>query len=409
MNPSIVSTPRNIAALCLLLVCILMPPRAAQALEFECVESSKYRNLMRVFGEDPEALLNYFRLPRTLRPPQDACRALIVTGTLAEGDGKKLLDEIIKNRGWLAALYLAHSGLNRDEEVKVAIIIRAFWLKTLHFGRGQQLYEPDFIVRAASPTSSSTTAWPPVPANKQPLQAGRDDYLRTIERKLPETIGKTACTESCVSFFLAGMDRFANAPAAASTKTIVQTPGDTLSRTRAALQLWLEDAKFDRNATPLPISTIATAKRLPTAAAQTLRGECSLEIDANTGAQGQVESAIDQLAKTNFNQFVRVDALLPRFDAVHTTITRLQTCLAGTYDRRRLAVLKQQCGAKCDLDTMDAAFSQRAGDQIKSWAPDVPGTTQDNLKVQPETPAKSAAERPPAPSRSSPEADAAPR
>jgi hypothetical protein len=393
----------------LTLCCVtIVPP--AHALEFQCIESSRYRNLLRIFGEDPEALLTYFRVARTVRPAPDACRAIAVTGTLKDGDARKLLDEIVKSRGWLAALYLSHSGSNRDEEVKVASLIRTFWLKTLHIGRPQSPYEPDFIGRDPAPTSSSTTAWPPAQSTQQPLQAGRDDYLRSIDRKLPDAIGKADCTESCVSFFLAGPDRTTNAPSAASVKALNQPSGDAAQRTRAALQLWLEDTRFDKAAATLPVPvTIATAKRLPRAAAQFLRGECSLEIDANTGAQDQVQSTIDGLAKKNFDPYVRVDLLLPRFDAVHTTTTRLQTCLAGSYDRRRLAVLKQQCGPKCDVDAIHAAANQRAAELIKSWEPDVASATQDKLMPPPQTSVKFPPENSPAPSRSSPAVDAAPR
>ncbi len=47
----------------------------ASALEFKCVEPSRYKNLLQVFEDNPTLLSTYFDLDRTQQPDMNACRA----------------------------------------------------------------------------------------------------------------------------------------------------------------------------------------------------------------------------------------------------------------------------------------------------------------------------------------------
>ncbi|MBV8839958.1 MAG: hypothetical protein JO000_25770 [Alphaproteobacteria bacterium] len=352
----------TILRLCALLAAFSFLPLTspAQALEFRCIEASKYRNLMRIFGEDPEALLGYFGAPGAMRPAPDACRAMLVTGALVSGDAKKLLGAIVENKGWLAALYLAHSGSNPQEEIKIASIIRGFWLKTFQSGPNPKPYEPDFIVRSIRVGPSATAAWEPWAPSNHPLQAGLADYLRTVDRRLPDAAAAQECTESCISFFVAGVDRLSLNPGTIALNR--RNANDAMGEVRQALRRWLDE-------TAAAAPSDSSLPRLPAIATQALRAECALEIDANLGAQEQVRHSIEDLAKGKFDRFVRIERVLPRFNALQTTMTRLQTCLARAHDRKRVAQLKAHCANACDVDAIDAAFTDRTADLLGAWTP----------------------------------------
>ena len=109
---------------------VLAPAAPARALDFQCIEPSRYKHLLPVFNDDPNVFFSYFGLPRGRLPDLETCRALHVSGTLAEGDAEALLDRIIQGKGWLAALHLSFEGSNLEEEARIAVIIRSFALKT---------------------------------------------------------------------------------------------------------------------------------------------------------------------------------------------------------------------------------------------------------------------------------------
>ena len=100
------------AGLALLLVPALLssaPTPAAAALEFQCIEASRYKNLLQIFHDDPSTFFSYFNISRRPLPSPEACRALLVTGTIAPDSADALLGRVIEGRGWLAALYLSFS------------------------------------------------------------------------------------------------------------------------------------------------------------------------------------------------------------------------------------------------------------------------------------------------------------
>ena len=105
------------------LVCTA-PPQAA-ALEFHCVEPSRYKNLFQIFEDNPSTFFTYFNISRRPLPPPDSCRALVVTGTIDHDSAGALLNRIIEGRGWLAALYLSFDGTNLEQEAAMASLVRS--------------------------------------------------------------------------------------------------------------------------------------------------------------------------------------------------------------------------------------------------------------------------------------------
>src|SRR5262249_42485309 len=112
----------------------------AQALEFQCVEASKYKYLYQIFGNDQRKFAEYMGVDASKLPHPEVCRAILVTGRFeplrrrgqqqalrdqrtqrqkgsGKGQGKgqgerqpndpdKLLAMLEDNDGWVAELYL---------------------------------------------------------------------------------------------------------------------------------------------------------------------------------------------------------------------------------------------------------------------------------------------------------------
>src|SRR5580692_5982339 len=78
-----------------LLLALARSDRAA-ALNFTCIEPSRYKNLMQVFNDNPSTLIAYFALDRSRLLDINACRALLLSGTINPGDSEALLAQVIR-------------------------------------------------------------------------------------------------------------------------------------------------------------------------------------------------------------------------------------------------------------------------------------------------------------------------
>ena len=358
--------PRSLLAAAVLGLAVqFMPggPGSALALEFQCIEASRYKSLMRIFVDDPANFTSYFSLPREQRPPPDVCRALLLTGTLAPGDTRKLLQHVIESKGWLAVLYLSHAGAAPEEEAKLALAIRSLWLKTRFSGTKPARYEPDFVAATRPPGPSAMNAWPAVPQfGAQSIKRALDDYYQVNKVVLPLEPEKNWCRDSCVGNFLAGVHRRSNWTLGTDPQAGGTAPGDDPeSRRRAMLQRYLDVGQTPGadNPTPAPASITKTVMT-PAFVVQTLRAKCSADIDAAIGLQEQIKSTVDDLSKRNFDRFMRIDSLMPRFESLDRVTGRLERCLAGTYERERLAKFKERCTPSCGIDRLDAEFDKSA-------------------------------------------------
>jgi hypothetical protein len=168
---------------------LLLSIASASALEFRCIEPSRYRNLLSVFSDDPNLFFSYFGLPRGRLPDLNNCRALLVTGTLAPGDSDALLDRIIAAKGWLAVLYLAVEGTNIEEEARIASIVREFSLKTRAVRQPLYRYQPDFAAVGAGLHDRDCAGAKPATS---PLNAGcRPAAPRSRLHSMPTTAPAT--------------------------------------------------------------------------------------------------------------------------------------------------------------------------------------------------------------------------
>src|SRR5262245_17920317 len=169
------------AALALALMSALLlasPTPAAAALEFQCVEVSRYKNLLQIFEDDPATLFSYFNISRRPLPSPETCRALLVTGTIAPDSADALLGRIIESRGWLAALYLSFSGTNIEQEVAMATIVRRFSLKTYEVRALGYFYNPDFAVRWTPAIGKGGFLSAAASGDPSPLDSGLTAFMR---------------------------------------------------------------------------------------------------------------------------------------------------------------------------------------------------------------------------------------
>jgi len=194
----------------------LDPAAPARALDFQCIEPSRYKHLLPVFNDDPNVFFSYFGLPRGRLPDLEICRALHVSGTLAEGDADALLDRIVQGKGWLAALYLSFEGVNLEEEARIAIIIRSFALKTRAIRSDFSIYVPDFVIRwePPLPMTGTSAAAPPLREDISPLYRGIRTYQTRRDLRLKLDPNHSTCNDGCRTAWFAGVNRLYNAPAA---------------------------------------------------------------------------------------------------------------------------------------------------------------------------------------------------
>lgn len=277
---------------------------AASALEFKCVEPSRYKNLLQVFGDNPALLSSYFGLDRTWQPEMNACRALVVTGTIRDGDGAALIDNIIRNKGWLDVLYLSFDGVLLQEEIKLAYIIRGFWLKTRIMQAAPFSYVPDFATPWGPPAANPNVPSSAPTSELSPLNQGLRAFAKRRDLELPIVGGHNACFESCVGAWASGVHRRAfpappisvPAPAAAAATEIVT------ARPRLALITSLDSGHIvspDDPSWNRPVLAGAAAV-LPPAVERLIRDKCAAELIAGEALEGRVGAAAEDLARTDF-------------------------------------------------------------------------------------------------------------
>ena len=136
---------------------------SAAAIEVQCIEESKYKHLYQLFGGDARKLAAYLEIDtdRYHLPDPEACRAALVTGGIGQpNDRDKLLDLVVRNKGWLAAVYLNSGGGDVWTGQQLGYIVRAFRLKTFtaRNAGNKLLYEPDFALAPRPPAAPAAAA-----------------------------------------------------------------------------------------------------------------------------------------------------------------------------------------------------------------------------------------------------------
>jgi hypothetical protein len=335
----------------------------ASALDFKCVEPSRYKNLLQIFEDNPVLLTSYFGLNRTQLPDMNACRALVVTGTIHNGDAAALMDNIIQNKGGLDVLYLSFDGVYLQEEIKLAHIIRGFWLKTRVLQAAPFRYDPDFATLWGSPAAGGNEQYATAASQLSPLNHGLEAFAKRGDLGLPITRDRNACIESCAGVWMSGVDRRALPTAAISVPAPAAAAEIVTAWPRSALAASLDSGKIAPPNDPSwkKPAAVGTATVLPPAADRMLRNNCAAELLAGEALEDRVGDALDMLARNDFRgPRGWPPDLLAQFDSLRKAGVRLQRCVARAFESTRLAAFGQLCKANCDKTKLLATFDRTA-------------------------------------------------
>lgn len=334
----------------------LMSERGA-ALDFQCIEPSRYKNLWQIFQDDPSTFFSYFNLSRRPLPPPEACRALLVTGTLDQDSANALLGRIIDNRGWLAALYLAFDGSNPEQEAAMATLVRQFSLKTYEVRGPSFFYAPDFVVRWTPAIGKGGFLSEAATADPSPLDGGTATFLNRSDRALKLDPKRYACAGGCRLVWAAGVTRSFNNRVGA-----VPGGGDTATeRLRNVFSFRLDRGRLPAADDPLLARPWERLPSTPSAIAGMLRKECDAEMNVAETLESRFADAFAQAAAKKLPS-TAIGSLAPQLNALKRAGVRLQQCLAAAHENHRLRAFEAQCPKSCNRPQLfDAAVKSSSG------------------------------------------------
>jgi hypothetical protein len=352
----------SVLALLAMPLILLQGAQSASALQFQCVEPSRYRNLLQIFNDDPSAFFSYFNLARRPMPPHDSCRALLVTGAIAPDSADALLSRVIEGRGWLAVLYLSFSGTNIEQEAAMATIVRQFSLKTYEVRGPVYLYHPDFAVRWTPAIGKGGLLSEGASADPSPLDSALAAFLRrSLALKLDPK--QYACTGGCRVVWSAGVNRVHNlrsGPADAPSTT-----DQTIERLRNVFAYRLDRGRLPEANDPIlsrPWDRIPTT---PAAVFATLRKQCDAEISVAEALESRVGEAFAEAAGKKLTPSA-VSALIPHLNSLKRAGVRLQKCLAAAHENMRLRNFQTHCPPKaCSHAELLGAMSKSGAEMLE--------------------------------------------
>lgn len=315
---------------------------AAATLQFQCIEVSRYKNLLQIFHDDPSTFFSYFNLSRRPLPAPDACRALLVTGTIAPNSAAVLLDQIIEGRGWLAALYFSFSGTNIEQEAAMATIVRRFSLKTYEVRGPLYFYNPDFAVRWTPAIGKGGFLTTAASGDPSPLDTGMAAFLRR-DRTLKLDPKRYACAGGCRVVWSAGVNRLhslRSGPPQATTTT-----DQTIERLRSVFAYRLDRGRLPPPDDPLLSRGWDRVLTTPPAIATALRKQCDAEMTVAEALESRVADAFAEAAAKKLAPGA-VSAIASHLNALKRAGVRLQQCLAAVHENMRLRNFQSHCAPK---------------------------------------------------------------
>jgi hypothetical protein len=238
-----------------------------------------------------------------------------------------LLDEIARNKGWLAAVYLSSGGGNIQTGTRLAYLIRMFWLKTVSADGPVMTYRPDFV-------------------------GVSDSAVPELSGQIPVP-GKGHCASACTFLHVAGIDRvgksyvhrgrIGNAQRQVDTERPMARVVEQLQHTEervVSLYRYL-DAGDEVIRLHQATSTLTTAPaslpRAPRYIADFLRAKCKVDLNSD---QSKHTSQADQ-------------------------------CVAASHEKERLAQFAKLCPNGCRPSILLTDINQR----IKALVPAPPSPT----------------------------------
>lgn len=344
-----------------LLPALLMSSPAAAALEFQCIEASRYKNLLLIFQDDPATFFNYFNISRQPLPPPETCRALLVTGTIAPNSADALLGHIIEARGWLAALYLSFSGTNIEQEAAMATIVRRFSLKTLEVRAPAYSYFPDFVARW-TPAIGKGGFLSAASGDPSPLETGLLAFLRR-DRALKLDPKRYACAGGCRVVWSAGVNRLHNVRSGPAAETT--TNDQTIERLRSVFAYRLDRGRLPAADDPLMSRGWERILNTPPATATALRKACEAELTVAGALESRVADVFAEAAGKKLTPS-SVSAIAPHLNSLKRAGVRLQQCMAGAHENMRLRNFQTHCPPKaCSRAELLGSMSKSGAEMLE--------------------------------------------
>lgn len=358
--------------------------RPAVALEVACIEASRYRHLFQIFDGDPKKLAAYLQVDPTKLPPPDLCRAALVSGPVEPSeahDADKLIDFIIKNRGWLAALHLSSTGGRVGTGYQLGFLARSFWLKTytVSASGGNLVYTPDFLVPPASRPSGSAPTQP----SDTGLEQGWQTYLATVKALPPQTVSVRGCISACGLVHAAGTERFGvvrvhrarysgNNSFIDLSKSMSVTNEGLMRSEDLQVSFYRqmdvgEDFIRTYQATPPETTTPVDVTRYPRYVADYLNARCHADVGQLQRLERQLGQTTTSLGTVLFGIPVRTDRLREVARVLHEQRGKFEQCVAAAHERERLAAFDKLCaGGSCDRQKLMATVESKIRDLAKA-------------------------------------------
>lgn len=334
----------------------------AQALEFTCIEASRYRHLYHLFGGDPKQLAAFLELDPAKLPRPEHCRAVLISGKVegGAGDVEKLLAAIETNQGWLTTLHLASGGGIVQTGYRLGFITRMFWLKTRTasaFGRNLN-YTPDFFVPPASSESSDD-----MPDAERIRNWQR--YLAAQRGLNPTQVAYTGCASACGLLHTAGIDRAGEvrvhrARVGGAKDSFINLKATMSDTDRRLLQLELEQIDFYRRMdpgpdfvrryqeTPAQTTTPVDVSRFPRYVADYLTGRCKVNGAQLQELDRQIGNTISEISATQFGYWIKTENLRKSLRQLRNTRAEVERCIAAAHETERQSHYNKLCGGGCD-------------------------------------------------------------
>jgi hypothetical protein len=331
-------------------------PAPAEALTFTCIESSKYKYLLKLFEDDPKQLAAALGTDPAAAPPPEACRAALATEGTAKGDPQRLVEIIAQNKGWLATIYLNSGGGDVGAATRSAVIVRDFWLGTKVMpGGGSFVYQPDFVDQAAG-------------ATPDPGHAAFAAAVQAVPTPVPAS---AFCASACTFILAAGVDRegVARVHRCGVNGDTLQAVSDSVAHCVATIRslyqhmgvgdAFLETAADTAKQTTAPI----TMPRFPAVVEDALTERCKSDGAQLNDVAALLKFALRQRARAA--GLVETGALAASLDKVEARSQETEHCITGWNDRDRLAAFSKLCSHGCSDRSLDPVLSK----QIKELTP----------------------------------------
>ena len=355
----------------------------ASALDFACVEASKYKYLYQLFDGDPRKFAAYLQIDPNKLPNPEFCRAAAVTGGVGDGnppDPERLGNLILANRGWLAVLYLNSNGGSTDVGFEVGYLIRSAWLKTITaaLDDGKLIYQPDFMLPPLDPALLGNV--PPTKAT-QDLAKRWERYQQAIKNVPPFKTNIGSCGSACAAIHSGGIDRsgqiWVHRARYAADKTFIDF-NNTMTGTEAGLQRGEKNLEsfyremdagqnvFDLlRATPSQSGTTTRSMRNPRYVADYLRAKCGASGDDLSRIEEELKTTIADLNPALLGFPIDTKQLRDALQSIRTQREQTEQCIAAAHEKERLLAYPKLCDKRCDAKKLGALAHNKLMDLDK--------------------------------------------